>query len=79
MSMVLVSHPMHHKFPQKRTELITLWDEYVEMNGVILGNRSPYEGAQKALPAAVKEDDSYPPVRGLEEIPHKKLIELLSQ
>jgi len=72
-------YDLSEKFPEKRAELIALWDEYVEMNGVILGNRSPYEGAQKALPAAVKEDDSYPPVRGLEEIPHKKLIELLSQ
>ena len=72
-------YDLSEKFPEKRAELIALWDEYVEMNGVILGNRSPYEGAQKALPAAVKEDDSYPPVRGLENIPHKKLIELLSQ
>jgi len=72
-------YDLSERFPEKRAELIAHWDEYVEMNGIILGNRSPYEGAQKALPAAVKEDDSYPPVRGLEQIPHKKLIELLSQ
>jgi arylsulfatase len=48
-------YDLSEKFPEKRADLIALWDEYVEMNGVILGNRSPYEGAQKALPAAVKE------------------------
>jgi len=72
-------YDLSEKFPEKRAELIVLWDEYVEMNGVIVGDRSPYENMQKALPVAVKEDDSYPPVRGLEAIPHKKLIELLSQ
>jgi arylsulfatase len=70
---------LSEKFPEKRAELIALWDEYVEMNGVIVGNRSPFEGARKALPDAVQEADSYPPVRGLEQLPHEKLIELLSQ
>jgi len=32
---------------------------------------------KKALPAAVLEDDSYPPVRGMEAIPHNKLMELI--
>ncbi len=72
-------YDLSEKFPEKRAELIALWDEYVEMNGVIVGNRSPFEGARKALPDAVYEADSYPPVRGLEQVPHKKLIELLSQ
>ena len=72
-------YDLSEKFPEKKTELIALWDEYVEMNGVIIGNRSPFEGARKALPDAVPESDSYPPVRGLEAIPHQKLIELLSQ
>jgi hypothetical protein len=43
---------------------------------VIIGVRSPFEGAKKALPTAVPEYDSYPPVRGMEAIPHKKLMEL---
>jgi arylsulfatase len=64
------------KFPEKRKELIALWDEYVEMNGVIIGARSPFEGMRKALPDAVPEYDNYPPVRGMEAIPHKKLMEL---
>jgi len=72
-------YDLSEKFPEKRAELIALWDEYVVRNGVIVGNRSPFEGAKKALPDAVYEADSYPPVRGLEQVPHKKLIELLSQ
>jgi arylsulfatase len=72
-------YDLSERFPEKRAQLIALWDDYVEMNGVIIGNRSPFEGARKALPDAVLESDSYPPVRGLEAIPHQKLIELLSQ
>jgi arylsulfatase len=72
-------YDLSEKFPKKRAELMALWDEYVEMNGVIIGNRSPYEQARKSFPDAVLDSDSYPPVRGLEAIPHKKLIELFSQ
>ena len=72
-------HDLSEQFPEEKTRLIALWDEYVEMNGVIVGNRSPFEGASKALPNAVTESDNYPPVRGLEAIPHQRLIELFSQ
>ena len=64
------------KFPGKKQQLVALWDEYVKMNGVIIGARSPFEGMRKALPDAVLEYDNYPPVRGMEAIPHKKLMEL---
>jgi hypothetical protein len=46
---------------------------------VILGERSPFEGAKKALPDSVPEFDNYPPVRGVEAIPYEKLKELLGQ
>jgi arylsulfatase len=72
-------HDLSEQFPEEKTRLIARWDEYVEMNGVIVGNRSPFEGARKALPNAVIESDIYPPVRGLEAIPHQRLIELFSQ
>jgi len=65
------------KFPKKREELIALWDEYVETNGVIIGARSPFEQASKQLPNRVPEFDDYPPVRGIEAVPYKKLIELM--
>ncbi len=67
------------KFPQKRAELVALWDEYVKTNGVIIGSRSPFEGMRKGLPDAVPEADNYPPVRGMERIPHNKLIEMMSK
>jgi arylsulfatase len=71
-------YDLSDKFPQKRKTLIALWDEYVKTNGVIIGDRSPFEGAKKALPDAVPEYDNYPPVRGLEAIPYEKLMELMS-
>jgi len=67
------------KFPEKKKALVALWDEYVETNGVIIGERSPFEGAKKAMPAPVPEFDNYPPVRGMEAIPHKKLLELMGK
>lgn len=69
-------YDLSSKFPEKRQALVALWDQYVEMNGVIIGERSPFEGMRKALPDSVPEFDNYPPVRGMEAIPHKKLMEL---
>jgi arylsulfatase A-like enzyme len=69
---------LSEKFPEKRTELIALWDEYQEMNGVIVGNRSLLDGYEKGLPTRVFESGKYPPVRGMEKIPHKKMIELIN-
>ncbi len=66
------------EFPEKRNELIALWDEYVEMNGVIIGDRSPFEQLNKKLPNAVIENDNYPPVRGMEAIPYEVLLKLMS-
>jgi len=65
-------------FPQKKYELVALWDEYVNKNGVIIAERSPFERARKGLPDPVPEFDSYPPLRGLEALPYEKLIELMS-
>ena len=71
-------HDLSEKFPDKKKTLIALWDEYVKMNGVIIGDRSPLEKARKALPDPVPENDNYPPVRGLEALPYKKLIQIMS-
>ncbi len=72
-------YDLSEKFPEKKTELIALWDDYVEMNGVIIGNRSPLDQARKSLPDAVLDSDSYPPVRGLEALSNQKLIDLIRQ
>ena len=70
-------YDLSDKFPEKKQTLIALWDEYVKTNGVVIGARSPFEGMRKALPDSVPEYDNYPPVRGMEAIPHKKLMELI--
>jgi len=71
-------HDLADKFPEKKRALVALWDEYVKTNGVIIGDRSPFEKARKALPDSVPEFDSYPPVRGLEALPYENLIQLMS-
>jgi arylsulfatase len=72
-------YDLSEKFPGKKTDLIALWEEYKKTNGVIIGNRSPFERAKKALPDQVPEFDNYPPLRGLEAIPYEKLLELMNQ
>jgi arylsulfatase len=67
------------KFPDKKEKLITLWVEYEKTNGVIMGNRSPFERAKKSLPDPVPEFDTYPPLRGLEALPYEKLLELMNK
>ena len=71
-------YDLSDKFPEKKDALVALWDEYVAMNGVIIGDRSPFERARKALPDAVPEYDNYPQLRGMEKIPYKKLLELMA-
>jgi arylsulfatase len=72
-------HDLSEKHPKKKKELVALWDQYAEQNGVIIGDRSPFERARKALPDPVPEFDSYPPLRGVEAIPYEKLKELLGK
>ena len=72
-------HDLSGEYPDKKVELVALWDEYVEMNGVIIGNRSPFEQARKSLSDPVTEFDHYPPLRGVEAIPYEKLLELLGK
>jgi len=72
-------YDLSEEFPDKRQELIGLWDEYVKTNGVIMGERSILEGMRKGLPDPVPEFDNYPPVRGIEAIPYEKLKELLGK
>jgi arylsulfatase A-like enzyme len=72
-------YDLSDKFPEKRAELIALWDEYVKTNGVIIGARGPFEQASKALPNRVPEFDNYPPIRGMEAIPYQKLLEAMNK
>jgi arylsulfatase A-like enzyme len=70
---------LSEKYPEKKKELVVLWDEYVKTNGVIIGDRSLLEGHRKNLPDPQVEDDNYPPIRGVEKIPHEKLMEMMNQ
>jgi len=72
-------YDLSDKFPEKKKSLIVLWDDYKKKNGVVMGDRSPFEGANKALPDLVTESDNYPPVRGVEAIPYEKFLKLLGQ
>ena len=72
-------HDLSGKFPEKTKALVALWDEYVAMNGVIIGDRSPFERTRKGLPDPVPESDDYPPLRGLEALPYERLIELMGK
>ncbi len=65
--------------PRKKQELVALWDEYVKTNGVIIGVRSPFERARKALPDPMPEFDDYPPLRGVEAIPYEDLLKLMGK
>ena len=71
-------YDLSREFPEKKKALVALWNEYVKTNGVIIGKRSPFERARKGLPDPVPEFDNYPPFRGLEALPYKKLLELMS-
>ena len=72
-------HDLSDRFPEKKKQLVALWDEYVRKNGVVLGNRSPFESMRKGLPDPVVEYDNYPPVIGVERLSYEKLLELLGQ
>jgi arylsulfatase len=73
------THDLSDESPQKKQELVALWDEYAKTNGVIIGERSPFERARKALPDPVPEFDGYPPVRGVEAIPYEDFLKLLNR
>lgn len=70
-------YDLSNKHPEKRKQLIALWDEYVKTNGVIIGDRSPFEQARKQLPDPVLESDNFPPKRGLEALPYEKLMQMM--
>ncbi len=72
-------YDLSDRFPEKKVELVALWDEYVKTNGVIDGDRSILDGHRRHFPDQVPEFDNYPPVRGMERIPHNKLLELMSK
>lgn len=50
------------KQPEKLTALISLWQDYVSKNNVILPSRSVFETLEDKLPQRVPDDPGYPPL-----------------
>ena len=48
--------------PDKVAALLTLWEDYVTNNNVILPSRSVFEGLDKTLPQRFPDDPGYPPL-----------------
>ncbi len=63
----LVSDPaerndVSEQYPDKVRELLTLWEDYVSRNNVILPNRSPFEDIHNQLPERYPVEEGYPPL-----------------
>jgi arylsulfatase len=50
------------KQPEKVKALLTLWDDYVKANNVVLPSRSMFETLDDQLPKRVPDDPGYPPL-----------------
>jgi len=55
-------HDLAAQHPEKVSELLALWDEYVKTNGVILPSRTMLETHDKVLPKRVPVDEGFPPL-----------------
>ena len=50
------------KHPEKKRELLTLWDKYVNTNNVILPDRHLFESLEDVLPVRVPVSEGWPPM-----------------
>jgi arylsulfatase len=48
--------------PEKKAELVALWDEYVKRNNVIIPDRHMYESLEESLPVRVPVNEGWPPM-----------------
>lgn len=55
-------HDLAAQEPQKVKQLLTLWDEYVKTNNVILPSRYVLEQMEKQLPTRTRVDEGFPPI-----------------
>jgi arylsulfatase len=53
---------LSEQYPDKVKELLTLWDDYVRRNNVIIPNRSPFEDIYNQLPERYPVEEGYPPL-----------------
>jgi arylsulfatase A-like enzyme len=50
------------QYPEKKKELLALWDEYVKTNNVILPDRNWFESLEDTLPIRVPVSEGWPPM-----------------
>jgi arylsulfatase len=63
------------KNPEKLTQMLALWDDYVKRCNVILPSRSPFETLYDQLPPRVPVDPGYPPIINKRQyVPPKELM-----
>ncbi len=55
-------HDLSSENSKKVSDMIGLWDEYVETNNVILPSRSPFEGLENGMSKRFPTDPGYPPI-----------------
>ena len=55
-------HDLSSENSKKVSDMIGLWDEYVETNNVIIPSRSPFEGLEKGMSKRFPTDPGYPPI-----------------
>jgi len=64
------------QYPEKKKELLALWDEYVKTNNVILPDRHWFESLEDALPVRVPVSEGWPPMNSKKPfVPPKELVE----
>jgi arylsulfatase len=67
---------LSNEYPDKKNELLMLWDEYVETNNVIMPNRHWFETLEDVLPTRVEVVEGWPPVNSKKQfVPPKELVD----
>jgi arylsulfatase A-like enzyme len=69
-------HDLSSEHPEKKRELLALWDEYVEANNVIIPDRHLFETLEDVLPLRVPVNEGWPPMNSKKPfMPPKELID----
>ncbi|MEW6586372.1 MAG: sulfatase/phosphatase domain-containing protein, partial [Nitrospirota bacterium] len=68
-------HDLSAQYPDKKRQLLSLWDEYVKTNSVIIPDRDPFEGMEEKLPPRVPVTEGWPPLIYKKQfVPPKELL-----
>jgi arylsulfatase A-like enzyme len=68
------------QYPEKVSELVVLWEEYVRTNNVIIPDRHMFESLEDALPVRVPVDEGWPPMNFKKPfVPPRELVDKESE